>query len=139
MSRILIVDSGTWPIGITRLAEHLREQGHVVLREDLTNQEETPMFMSDAMKFGKFARLLGALLSSEVGLPIGNRSGRRGVRLPTGAALRNPTDPLQAERIEKAAEKRLRKAQKLKSDSMKSTAGNWAHIQSSTYHHPFYR
>lgn len=87
------------------------------------------MFMSDAMKFGKFAHLLGALLSSGTGLsmPIPRR---RSASVPTGAALRNPADPFQAERIVRAAAKRQRKGQALMANTGRATIFNRAHENS---------
>lgn len=66
---------------------------------------------------------------SSVGTAIGGifstpvRSNRR----PTGAALRNPADPIQAARIEAAAVKRARRAEKLKRDMGRSIFHNHAH------------
>lgn len=50
---------------------------------------------------------------------------------PTGAALRNPADPIQAARIEAAAVKRARKAEKLYRDARYSGSQNYSlsHIQ----------
>ena len=97
------------------------------------------MLMSDASKFGKFARLLGALLSSGTGVQFGNKIARRGVRRPTGAALRNPADPFQAERIQKAAEKRERKAVTLVYNTLASFTANLAHHGSAeTRMNPFH-
>jgi hypothetical protein len=87
------------------------------------------MFMSDAMKFGKFARLLGALLSTGTGLSMPTPR-RRSASVPTGAALRNPADPFQAERIERAAAKRQRKGVKLMADSGRMGLFNQAHRNS---------
>lgn len=84
------------------------------------------MFMSDAMKFGKFAHLLGALLSSGTGLSMPTPR-RRSASVPTGAALRNPADPYQAERIERAAQKRERKAVVLVENTLSSVLGNLSH------------
>lgn len=43
---------------------------------------------------------------------------------PTGAALRNPADPIQAARIEAAAVKRARKAEKLERNALSSSYHN---------------
>lgn len=90
------------------------------------------MFMSDAMKFGKFAHLLGALLSSGTGiLGLQNPTARRRtVTVPTGAALRNPADPFQSQRIQMAQEKRQRKGVKLMADTGRATIFNRAHENS---------
>ena len=80
------------------------------------------MLMSDATKFGKFARLLGAMLAGGFSLPA---PGAR--RRPTGKALRNPADPHQAARIQAAADKRARKAAKPDRDLNRSATWNGAH------------
>ena len=48
-------------------------------------------------------------------------------RRPTGAALRNPSCPFQAERIAKAQAKRERRATKRACHLAASVAGNYAH------------
>lgn len=70
------------------------------------------MLKSDVFKFGKYAAMLGALLSSGTGMTFGHAGQNQclAARRPTGAALRNPADPFQAERIELARAKRTRKA-----------------------------
>lgn len=84
------------------------------------------MLRSEATKFGKFAHYLSSLLSLGSGLSM-PRSPRRGPRLPTAAALRNPADPFQSERIQAAADKRRRKAQKLIRNLAEATLNNRAH------------
>lgn len=72
-----------------------------------------------------FERIFSALGSAIGGIystPV--RSNRR----PTGAALRNPADPIQAARIEAAAIKRARRADKLQRDALESRNSNRAHI-----------
>lgn len=48
-------------------------------------------------------------------------------RFKTGAALRNPADPFQAARIEAAAAKRARRAEKLARNTGRATFHNHAH------------
>lgn len=57
------------------------------------------------------------------GQPDLNLRGRR----PTGSQLRNPADPVQAARIEAAAVKRGRRAEKLQRDAAAAVNNNWAH------------
>jgi hypothetical protein len=68
--------------------------------------------------------MLLALLGINGGMPR-QRSGRYG--RPTGTDLRNPADPIQAARIEAAAAKRTRRAEKL-TVNMKRTVANSAHF-----------
>lgn len=49
-------------------------------------------------------------------------------RFKTGAALRNPADPIQAARIEAAAVKRALRADKLQRDALESRNSNRAHL-----------
>lgn len=63
-------------------------------------------------------------LLSRFGLPSQRTKAKR---RPVGAALRNPADPFQAQRIEAAAAKRQRKAEKLQRETLESATNNWAH------------
>lgn len=65
-------------------------------------------------------------------------TGAHGPRRPTGAALRNPADPIQAARIEAAAVKRARRADKLRMNA--SALPNRAHLLSYNRNslNPFY-
>lgn len=75
-----------------------------------------------------YAMLAGAFS----GQPARNTRGRR----PTGSELRNPADPAQARRIEAAAAKRTRRAEKLSRNMLESDSRNAAHDSNST--DPFY-
>lgn len=61
-------------------------------------------------------------------LPMGRAYAKR---RPTGAQLRNPADPFQAERIAKAQAKRERKAAKLDRDTFSMFQTNKAHAPNS--------
>lgn len=50
-----------------------------------------------------------------------------GKRRPTGAALRNPADPVQAARQAKAFIRREARAEKLARNTLESVSNNWAH------------
>lgn len=71
--------------------------------------------------FERILSLVGTAIGGIFSTPV--RSNRR----PTGAALRNPADPIQAARIEAAAVKRARRADKLERDSNQSWKGNYTH------------
>jgi hypothetical protein len=58
---------------------------------------------------------------------VGERFVPRAARRPTGKALRNPADPIQAERIQDAADKRTRKGVVLMSNAGRSAILNKAH------------
>lgn len=77
-----------------------------------------------------YAMLAGAFS----GQPALNLRGRR----PTGSQLRNPADPVQAARIEAAAAKRARRAEKLKEWAVNSWDYNPAHHSESRTLNPFY-
>lgn len=91
------------------------------------------MLKSDVLKFaGNAASALAAAFAT-----LGSVGTHRRVRTlrgmplrPTGAALRNPADPFQAERIERAAAKRQRKGVKLMADSGRMGLFNKAHRNS---------
>ncbi len=61
-------------------------------------------------------------------------------RRPTGAQLRNSTDPVQAARIQAAVAKRERKAEKLSRHTYESSSENMAHDTHRRCHalNPFY-
>lgn len=88
------------------------------------------MLKSDVLKFaGNAASALAAAFAT-----LGSMGTHRRVRTlrsaplrPTGKALRNPTDPFQAERIERAAAKRQRKGEKLTRNTVASYLNNVAH------------
>lgn len=63
-----------------------------------------------------YAMLAGAFS----GQPALNLRGRR----PTGSDLRNPAEPIQARRIEAAAAKRARRAEKLERDAVHAWQSN---------------
>ena len=66
---------------------------------------------------------LYAMLSAALGVNATPTRTYRNSR-PTGAALRNPADPIQAARIEAAAVKRVRRALKLERDTEQSALRN---------------
>lgn len=66
-----------------------------------------------------YAMLAGAFS----GQPALNLRGRR----PTGSDLRNPADPVQARRIEAAAAKRARRAEKARDQAGRAWMSNYAH------------
>lgn len=96
------------------------------------------MLKSDVLKFaGSAASALAAAFAT-----LGSMGSHRRVRTlrgmplrPTGAALRNPADPFQAERIERAAAKRQRKGQALMANTGRATIFNRAHENSD--HHGY--
>lgn len=67
------------------------------------------------------------ILAYLAGLNSGGTARHVQPRRPTGAALRNPSHPAQAARIEAAAAKRERRAVKAESDYFTSLGGNTAH------------
>ena len=69
---------------------------------------------------------LYAMLASSLGVSATPERTYRNSR-PTGAALRNPADPTQAARIEAAAVKRARRAEKLTALMSRATLFNRAH------------
>lgn len=96
------------------------------------------MLKSDVMKFaGNAASALAAAFATlgSMGTHRRVRTLRRAPLRPTGAALRNPADPFQAERIQKAAEKRERKGQNLLANTGRATIFNRAH-ENSTHQGP---
>lgn len=69
-------------------------------------------------------RMMLAMLGLTTGMPR-QRSGRYG--RPTGSDLRNPAHPVQARRIEAAAAKRARRAEKARDQAGRAWMSNYAH------------
>lgn len=66
-------------------------------------------------------------LLGRLGAPASRSYLRPGNWRPTGAALRNPADFHQFNRLEAAVLKRRRKAEKLQRDTLEAATNNWAH------------